>query len=264
MSENTHPPAPAPGPATLPWQAPQQRRHFAAPWRTLLSALFFATHAVEAADMDYNRARTRMVAEQLSASTRGISHPEVLKAMATVPRHEFVPARLRRYAYDDRPLPIGYAQTISQPYMVAFMTEKLEPQATDRVLEIGTGSGYQAAILAGLVRAVYSIEIVEPLAIRAQADLARLGYGNVSVRHGDGYLGWPEAAPFDAIIVTCAPDHVPQPLIDQIREGGRMIIPVGELEDQNLYLLRKRGQTLQREAILPVRFVPMTGTASRR
>ncbi len=230
---------------------------------TLLPVLF-ATAAcapVAAADTDYVAARTRMVEQQLSPSSRGITDPAVLKAMATVPRHEFVPAAMKWLAYEDRPLPIGYDQTISQPYMVAFMTEKLAPRKTDRVLEIGTGSGYQAAILSTLVREVYSIEIVKPLASRAESDLARLGYRNVRVRHGDGYQGWSEAAPFDAIIVTCAPDHVPQPLVDQLKEGGRMVIPVGELGDQNLFLLRKRGSTLQREAILPVRFVPMTGAA---
>ena len=219
---------------------------------------------VGAAETDPATARMRMVDEQLRADARGITNLAVLKAMATVPRHEFVPARLRPYAYEDRPLPIGHGQTISQPYIVAYMTEKLQAQASDRVLEVGTGSGYQAAILSGLVREVYSIEIVEPLARQAASDLARLGYRNIRVRQGDGYQGWPEAAPFDAIIVTCAPDHVPQPLIDQLRDGGRMVIPVGEYGDQNLYLLRKRGAKLEREAILPVRFVPMTGTAEKK
>ena len=216
------------------------------------------------ANPEYAAARQRMVDQQLIADWRGISNPQVLRAMATVPRHEFVPPAIRQSAYEDRPLPIGHGQTISQPYIVAFMTEQLAPQASDRVLEIGTGSGYQAAILAGLVREVYSIEIVEPLAKRATADLARLGYHNVRVRHGDGYQGWPEAAPFDSIIVTCAPDHVPQPLVDQLREGGRMIIPVGDFGNQNLFLLRKQGGRLERERILPVRFVPMTGAAETR
>ena len=220
--------------------------------------------AVSAAEIDYAAARERMVEQQLASTWRGISDPAVLSAMATVPRHEFVPAELRPYAYDDRPLPIGYAQTISQPYVVAFMTEKLQPTAADRILEIGTGSGYQAAILSVLVNEVYSIEIVEPLARRAESDLLRLGYRNVKLRHGDGYKGWPEAAPFDAIIVTCAPDHVPKPLIDQLRDGGRMIIPVGERGSQMLFLLRKHGSALQREAVLPVRFVPMTGSADGR
>jgi protein-L-isoaspartate(D-aspartate) O-methyltransferase len=139
------------------------------------------------------------------------------------------------------------------------MTEQLDPKPGDRVLEIGTGSGYQAAVLSGLVKEVYTIEIVEPLAQRAEADLKRLGYTNVFVRAGDGYKGWPDAAPFDAIIVTCAPENVPQPLVDQLREGGRMIIPVGRIEDQNLYLLQKKRGQVERRAVLPVRFVPMTG-----
>lgn len=218
---------------------------------------------LHAADPDYSAARKRMVDEQLRTSWRGITHPGVLQAMATVPRHEFVPAALRHLAHEDRPLPIGYAQTISQPYIVAFMTEKLDPKPHDRILEIGTGSGYQAAILSGLVGEVYSIEIVEPLARRAEADLARLGYQNVKVRHGDGYQGWPEAAPFDAIIVTCAPDHVPQRLVEQLRDDGRMIIPVGDLDAQHLFLLRKRGTKLERESVLPVRFVPMTGVGGK-
>ena len=204
-------------------------------------------------------ARQEMVKDQLAAPGRDIRDSRVLRAMGTVPRHEFVPEAVRGWAYRDQPLPIGYGQTISQPYIVAFMTEQLKPKQTDRVLEIGTGSGYQAAVLSKLVAEVYTIEIVEPLAQRAEADLKRLGFGNVKVRAGDGYAGWPEAAPFDAIIVTCAPDHVPQPLVDQLKEGGKMVIPVGRSENQSLYLLTNKGGKVERNAVLPVRFVPMTG-----
>lgn len=206
----------------------------------------------------YAAARNRMVEQQLASPGRDITNRRVLAVMGKVPRHELVPAEVRRLAYSDQPLPIGHGQTISQPFIVAFMTEKLDPKPTDRVLEIGTGSGYQAAVLSELVAKVYTIEIVEPLARRAEADLKRLGYTNVFVRAGDGYKGWPEAAPFDAVIVTCAPDHVPQPLVDQLKEGGRMIIPVGPAGDQSLYLLEKKGGKVERRAILPVRFVPMT------
>ena len=211
-------------------------------------------------DDPYAAARRAMVEWQLAA--RDIDDERVLEAMGRVPRHELVPAPLRDEAYRDYPLPIGHDQTISQPYIVAFMTQALEPRAGDRVLEVGTGSGYQAAVLAELVREVYTIEIVAPLGERARADLARLGYSNVHVRIGDGYEGWPEEAPFDAIIVTCAPEAVPRPLVDQLREGGRMIIPVGDpRRGQELYLLEKRGAEVVRRAILPVRFVPMTGRA---
>jgi protein-L-isoaspartate(D-aspartate) O-methyltransferase len=208
-------------------------------------------------------ARQRMVAEQLSGPGRNITNALVLAAMGKVPRHEFVPERVRSQAYQDRALPIGHDQTISQPYVVAFMTEQLEPQPTDRILEIGTGSGYQAAVLAELVAKVYTVEIIEDLAGRAEVDLKRLGYTNVQVRAGDGYKGWPEAAPFDAIIVTCAPEKVPPPLIEQLKDGGRMIIPVGPAWDQELVLLRKQGGRLERQAVLPVRFVPMTGQSQR-
>lgn len=210
-----------------------------------------------ATEPDYAYQRERMVLYQLEAPGRDIKDKRVLDAMRKVPRHEFVPEQYRDQAYNDHPLPIGYGQTISQPYIVAFMTEQLQPKPTDRVLEIGTGSGYQAAVLSLLVAEVYTIEIIEPLARRAELDLKRLGYNNVKVRHGDGYLGWPEAAPFDAIIVTCAPEEVPQPLIDQLKDGGRMIIPVGDLGDQNLWLLVKEGNSVKRQAVLPVRFVPM-------
>ncbi len=206
--------------------------------------------------------RRRMVIEQLQPAGRDITHAGVLAAMAKVPRHELVPEAVRALAYADTPLPIGHGQTISQPFIVAFMTQALDPKPGDRILEVGTGSGYQAAVLAELVTAVYTIEIVEPLARRAEADLKRLGCTNVFVRAGDGYQGWPEAAPFDAVIVTCAPDHVPAPLVAQLRDGGRMIIPVGpEGGAQELVLLTKRGDTLEQQAVLPVRFVPMTGTA---
>jgi len=204
--------------------------------------------------------RQRMVTEQLKA--RGISDERVLNAMNKVPREEFVPPDSRAGSYEDGPLPIGYGQTISQPYIVAFMTEQLRLKPSDRVLEIGTGSGYQAAILAELVSEVYSIEIVEPLAKNAEATLQRLGYENVHVKIGDGYKGWPEAAPFDAIIVTCAPDKVPQPLVDQLKDDGRMVIPVGDRFAQELYLLEKKNGQLKQSATLPVRFVPMEREAS--
>jgi protein-L-isoaspartate(D-aspartate) O-methyltransferase len=197
-----------------------------------------------------------MVQQQLV--TRGINDARVLAAMAKVPREEFVTPESRAASYEDGPLPIGYAQTISQPYIVAFMTEQLRPKPSDRVLEVGTGSGYQAAILAELVSEVYSIEIVEPLAKNAEATLQRLGYKNVHLKIGDGYQGWPEVGPFDAIIVTCAPEKVPQALIAQLKDGGRMVIPVGERFAQQLYLLEKRNGQLKQSATLPVRFVPMT------
>jgi protein-L-isoaspartate(D-aspartate) O-methyltransferase len=211
------------------------------------------------ADQDWAAARKRMVQQQLAAPDRDITNRAVLDVMGRIPRHEFVPENLRGEAYADHPLPIGHGQTISQPYIVAFMTEQLDPKPGDRVLEIGTGSGYQAAVLAALAKEVYTIEIVEPLAQRARTDLGRLGITNVHVRAGDGYQGWPEAAPFDSIIVTCAPEAVPKSLVDQLREGGRMIIPVGPLHAQNLYLLRKQGGQVRQEAVLAVRFVPMTG-----
>ncbi len=208
---------------------------------------------------DYVSEREAMVSTQIAA--RQVRDPRVLEAIRAVPRHEFVPEDLRGKAYEDRPLPIGHDQTISQPYIVAYMTEQLAPKPTDRVLEVGTGSGYQAAVLAKLVADVYSIEIMEPLATRARTDLERLGFHNVHVRHGDGYKGWPEAAPFDAVIVTCAPDHIPEPLQEQLKEGGRMVIPVGEAGAQTLYLLEKKNGRMERNAVLPVSFVPMTGEA---
>jgi len=211
-----------------------------------------------AAEDRFSLARQRMLAEQLVGPGRNITNSLVLSAMGKVPRHEFVPERLRSFAYLDCPLPIGHDQTISQPFIVAFMTEQLEPKPTDNVLEIGTGSGYQAAVLAELVAKVYTVEIIEDLANRAAADLKRLGYTNVCVRAGDGYKGWPEAAPFDAIIVTCAPEKVPPPLVEQLKDGGRMVIPVGPSGDQELVVLRKQGDKLERHAVLPVHFVPMT------
>jgi protein-L-isoaspartate(D-aspartate) O-methyltransferase len=211
---------------------------------------------------DFAVQRQRMVERQLV--TRGINDQRVLAAMAKVPREEFVTPDSRAASYEDGPLPIGYAQTISQPYMVAFMTEQLRLKPSDRVLEVGTGSGYQAAILAELVSEIYSIEIVEPLAKNAEATLQRLGYKNVHLKVGDGYKGWPETAPFDAIIVTCAPDKVPQPLVDQLKDDGRMVIPVGDRFAQQLYLLEKKNGQLKQSATLPVRFVPMTGEAPKQ
>src|SRR4051812_27424645 len=197
-----------------------------------------------------------MVEKQLRP--RGIDDPRILAVMAKVPREKFVARELQASAYEDRPLPIGFGQTISQPFIVAFMTQALKPKPTDRVLEIGTGSGYQAAVLGELVAEVFTIEIVRPLAQRAATILSALGYKNVLVKGGDGYKGWPEHAPFDAIIVTAAPDHIPQPLVDQLKEGGRMVIPVGKTSGQQLYVMEKRGGAMKRTAVVSVKFVPLT------
>lgn len=211
---------------------------------------------------DMEEARQQMVEQQIAA--RGIKDPRVLQALREVPRHEFIPPVWRSLAYFDRPVPIGHDQTISQPYIVAFMTEHLDVAPTETVLEIGAGSGYQAAILGKLAANVYTIEIVAPLAEQAKATLERLKFANVHVKAGDGYEGWPEHAPFDAVIVTCAPDHIPQPLVDQLKEGGRMIIPVGESRYQELILLEKQGGRVVEKSVLPVRFVPMTGRGVKR
>lgn len=203
------------------------------------------------------RLRDRMVAEQMAA--RDITDPRVLAAMRKVPRHLFVPPDQQRLAYEDHPLPIGNDQTISQPYIVAYMSQALEVKPEHKVLEIGTGSGYQAAVLAELAAQVYTIEIVKELADRAKQALSEAGYKNIHVRHGDGYAGWSDAAPFDAIMVTAAPDHVPQPLIDQLAPGGRMIIPVGDYF-QELRLIHRTDQGIVQRSTIPVRFVPLTRT----
>lgn len=196
---------------------------------------------------------------------RDIENKTVLDAMGEIPRHLFVPPALARHAYADQPLPIGNDQTISQPYIVALMTQVIEPEPSDRVLEIGTGSGYQAAVLSRIVSDVYTIEIVPELGNQAQRILKELGYDNVHVRVGDGYQGWPEEAPFDAIVVTAAPSKIPQPLIDQLAEEGKMVIPVGATtETQVLKVLTKQGGEIIEEEIAPVRFVPMTGEAQRQ
>lgn len=200
--------------------------------------------------------RNRMVDEHIIP--RGIKDPTVLAAMRRVPRHRFVPTRYSAFAYIDGPLPIGHGQTISQPSLVAMMTEALTLKKTDKVLEVGTGSGYQAAILAELADKVMTVEILEPLASQAERTLAELGYHNVRVRVGDGYQGWPEEAPFDAIIVTAAPDHVPQPLLNQLAVGGRLILPVGRFF-QTLELYRRTAEGYEHKSLTLVRFVPLVG-----
>ncbi|HEV7668871.1 MAG TPA: protein-L-isoaspartate(D-aspartate) O-methyltransferase [Thermoanaerobaculia bacterium] len=205
--------------------------------------------------------RERMVDRQIAA--RGVRDPRVLAAMREVPRHRFVPEPLRASAYEDGPLPIGEGQTISQPYVVAAMCEHLALKASDRVLEIGTGSGYHAAVLSRLASQIFSIEIVPPLAERARHTLSDLGYDNVKVRTGDGYRGWPEEAPFDAVILTAAPPEIPEPLVAQLKPGGRMVLPVGVGDDQQLVVLKKTAQGLEKSVAFPVRFVPMTGEAER-
>lgn len=206
---------------------------------------------------DYASARKRMVEKQIMA--RGIEDERVINALMKVPRHEFIPAKYGHYSYQDSPLPIGYDQTISQPYIVALMTEAMNLSSADRVLEIGTGSGYQAAILAEIVAEVYTVEIVEPLGEAARSRLESLGYENIHVKIGDGYEGWEEHAPFDRIIVTCAPTEIPQPLVDQLKEGGIMVIPVGNAGFQYLYRVKKYMGEAETEKVIPVSFVPLTG-----
>jgi len=227
----------------------------------VFAVLSIALHAttVCAQKSDANQAARDKLAELVASG--GIQDARVVDAIRTTPRHEFIPTKQRKQAYFDMALPIGHGQTISPPFVVAYMTESLEPKATDKVLEIGTGSGYQAAILSPLVDEVYSIEIVEPLGLRAAATLKRLGYENVITKIGDGYQGWAEHAPFDKIIVTCSPENVPQALVDQLREGGRMVIPLGERYQQLLYLYKKVDGKLVKEPLQATFFVPMTGAA---
>ena len=211
-------------------------------------------------EADFARLRERMVRDQLQG--RDVQDARVLSAMLKVPRHAFVPPDILASAYDDTALPLLLGQTISQPYIVGFMTQALELKGPERVLEIGTGSGYQAAVLAEIVSEVYTIEIIPELAERAKAVLGSLGYQNIHFKTSDGYMGWPEFAPFDRITVTAAPDHVPGPLIDQLKPGGRMVIPVGTI-DQELMVIQKGEHGATRHSMIPVRFVPMTGKAQQ-
>jgi len=226
----------------------------------ILFLLFFSCGQKQSKNIEsdemYEKMRLTMVRDQIER--RGIKDIQVLDALRKVPRHKFVPEHLQKYAYADEPLPIGEDQTISQPYIVAFMTEKLQLESYHKVLEIGTGSGYQAAILAEIVDSVFTIEIVDILARRAINTLKKLGYENIYVKSGDGYKGWPEYSPFDAIIITAAPTKIPQPLVEQLKIGGRMILPLGEYS-QELVLIEKSEQGINRKDLLPVRFVPMTG-----
>ncbi len=223
----------------------------------LISILLLIVNFSLPAQDIFERARTSMVNGQIKS--RGIKDVNTLKAFMNVERHKFVPERLMNSAYSDRPLPIGYGQTISQPYIVAYMTEIIQPKPAYRVLEIGTGSGYQAAILAEIIEHVYTIEIIPGLASSADKLLKELGYKNISVKQGDGYFGWEEHAPFDAIIVTAAAEHIPPPLIEQLKDGGKMIIPVGSpFLTQQLMLVEKDDGKIKTRSLMPVRFVPFT------
>ena len=225
----------------------------------LLMVALGAAEALAQSRAAFDAARNKMVDEEIVAA--GVKNPRVIQAMRDTPRHEFISLNQRKNAYYDMALPIGEGQTISPPFVVAYMTESLDPQPGDNVLEIGTGSGYQAAVLAKLVRDVYTIEIVAPLGHKAEKTLQRLHYDNVHVKVGDGYQGWPEHAPFDKIIVTCSPEEVPPALVEQLKEGGRMVIPVGERYQQTLCLMKKSDGKMISEKLQPTLFVPMTGKA---
>ena len=231
--------------------------------RMLIALLVLSAPAVGGTSDDRDRAeeRARMVRTQIEA--RGIDDPRVLAAMRSVPRHLFVPQAQRVHAYEDRAVPIGRGQTISQPYIVALMTNLLDPESSDRVFEVGTGSGYQAAVLAELVERVYTVEIVPELAERARRTLEALGYENVTVITGDGYRGLPEEAPFDGIIVTAAPESVPEPLLNQLQVGGSLVIPVGPRGRQELKVLERERDGIRSRTVAPVRFVRMTGEAEQ-
>ena len=219
----------------------------------LLIVLLFVS-CRSAKDDPFILQRENMVREQIAS--RGVTDEKVIKAMLKVKRHLFVPVNMRQFSYEDSPAPIGYNQTISQPYIVGYMTDVLDIQPDDKVLEIGTGSGYQAAILAELAQEVYSVEIIKELALSADKRLKSLGYANIKVLHGDGYKGWLKHAPFDAIIVTAAPKAMPEKLIQQLKVGGRMVIPIGSFY-QDLYLITKREQGIEKKRLFPVIFVPM-------
>jgi len=223
--------------------------------RVLLAGVILALAGCASAATDYAAQRKAMVERQLKG--RGIKDPRVLAAMAKVPRHLFVPEAQKPHAYEDRPLPIGLGQTISQPYVVALMTEAVRIKPGDKVLEIGTGSGYQAAVLSEITPKAFTIEILPALADAARKRLRELGYPTVQVKTGDGYLGWPQQAPFDAIIVTAAPGKIPPKLVEQLKEGGRMVVPVGERDKQRLTLVEKQGGKLKITNLAPVAFVPM-------
>ena len=229
----------------------------------LMSCNSPSNHVSQPADAPdlFGKARTNMVNRQLAG--RDIVNRNVLQAIQKVPRHRFVPDDSQHLAYSDSPLSIGSGQTISQPYIVALMTQLIYPQPTDKVLDVGTGSGYQAAVLAELVNQVYSMEIVPRLATEAEARLTQLGYANVVVRHGDGYHGWLEKAPFDAVIVAAAPDHIPPALVEQLAPGGKLVIPVGEHYQQLIVVEKQADGTTIEQKIAPVAFVPMTGQAQR-
>ncbi len=231
-------------------------------WSTLALLLLTPLAAFGQSSDKFRDARYRMVKECIERE--GVKDPRVLDAMRTVPRHEFVKPGQQKDAYHDAALPIGNQQTISPPFVVAYMTETIEPKETDVVLEIGTGSGYQAAILSGLVKEVYTIEIVEPLGKEAARKLKKLEYSNVFCKIGDGFLGWAEHAPFDKIIVTCSPENVPQPLIDQLRDGGKLLIPLGERYQQAFHLFEKKDGKLVQTRLIPTLFVPMTGKSEEQ
>lgn len=223
-----------------------------------LCAVFFCVTSLQAGAASK---RINMIDNQIIS--RGIKDTRIIQAMKKVPRHQFIPEKHRSRAYDDNPVPIGFGQTISQPYIVALMSELVELSETDRVLEIGTGSGYQAAILAEVVKEVFTIEIIPELAKQAEDTLNSLGYSNITVKTGDGFFGWPEKAPFDAIVVTAAPSAIPQPLLDQLKVGGRLVIPVGNYPYQELKKVIKTDNDIIEDAIIPVLFVPMTGEAQK-
>lgn len=231
-------------------------------WSAVAALISFPFLSTAQARDPYEAARNELVETAIIAN--GVKDPRVIAAIRNTPRHEFVAASQRQQAYYDMALPIGEDQTISSPFIVAYMTESLEPKPSDKVLEIGTGSGYQAAVLSPLVKQVFSIEIKEPLGRKAARTLKRLNYDNVYTKVGDGYLGWPQYAPFDKIIVTCSPENVPKPLVDQLKEGGLMVIPVGERYQQTLVLFTKKDGELEAQPLRPTLFVPMTGEAEAR